>query len=142
MTHLLDTDHLSLLQHDTSPERAAVVLRINLAGEKFVVASVVSYHEQMRGAHAIVNASKNRSQVVKGYALMSRVISDYRQFKILPFDDIAASVHANLDNLKLRMSTMDLRISAITLANNLTLVTRNTSEFARVPNLKLEDWTK
>lgn len=33
MTHLLDTDHLSLLQHDASAERAAVVLRINLVGE-------------------------------------------------------------------------------------------------------------
>ena len=33
-----------------------------------------------------------------------------------------------------------LLIASIALANRLTLVTHNTSEFNRVPNLKLEDW--
>ncbi len=35
----------------------------------------------------------------------------------------------------------DLMIAAIALANGLTLVTNNTREFARVPGLKLEDWS-
>ncbi len=47
-----------------------------------------------------------------------------------------------MDKLRLRIGTMDLRIASIALANDLTLVTRNTSDFARVPNLKIEDWTK
>lgn len=34
----------------------------------------------------------------------------------------------------------DLQIAAIALANDLTLVTHNTREFARVPDLRLEDW--
>jgi tRNA(fMet)-specific endonuclease VapC len=34
----------------------------------------------------------------------------------------------------------DTLIAAIALANDLTLVTNNTREFSRVPNLKIEDW--
>lgn len=34
----------------------------------------------------------------------------------------------------------DLLIASIALANNLTVITRNTREFERVPGLKLENW--
>jgi len=34
----------------------------------------------------------------------------------------------------------DLMTAAIALANNATLVTHNTREFARVPGLRTEDW--
>ena len=34
----------------------------------------------------------------------------------------------------------DLQIAAIALQNGLILVTHNTREFGRIPNLKLEDW--
>ncbi|MFT4267458.1 MAG: VapC toxin family PIN domain ribonuclease, partial [Xenophilus sp.] len=34
----------------------------------------------------------------------------------------------------------DLQIAAITLGHDLTTVTRNTREFARVPGLRVEDW--
>ena len=34
----------------------------------------------------------------------------------------------------------DMQIAAIALANNLTLVTHNTAEFSRIPDLALDDW--
>ena len=36
---------------------------------------------------------------------------------------------------------MDLRIGAIALANDMTVLTRNLIDFGRVPNLTVEDWT-
>ena len=80
--------------------------------------------------------------MVKGYALLSRIIADYGRFEILPFDAAAAAVFDVLDAMKLGVKTMDLRIAAIARSRDLTVVTRNLSDFGRVPNLKTEDWTK
>jgi tRNA(fMet)-specific endonuclease VapC len=36
---------------------------------------------------------------------------------------------------------MDLRIAAITKVHSMTLLTKNTLDFERVPGLRFEDWT-
>jgi tRNA(fMet)-specific endonuclease VapC len=62
----------------------------------------------------------------------------------LPFDDPAAEeygrIRSHLANQGIAIGPNDLIIAAIALANKLTLVTHNTSEFSRVPGLALEDW--
>ena len=54
---------------------------------------------------------------------------------------LSIDVYQNLWIQKLRVGTMDLKIAAIALANDATLVTRNTIDFQRVPGLRIEDWT-
>lgn len=70
----------------------------------------------------------------------------FRQFVSLPFDDAAARHYGNIrHHLESRGQTIgpnDLQIAAICLAHDLTLVSTNTSEFGRVPGLKVEDWTQ
>ncbi len=62
----------------------------------------------------------------------------------VPFDEASA-----LDSAELRaylassgqlIGAYDLLIAAIVRVHGLTLVTHNTAEFSRVPNLRLEDW--
>jgi len=36
---------------------------------------------------------------------------------------------------------MDLRIGSIAMANGMTVLTRNTVDFEKIPNLQVEDWT-
>jgi tRNA(fMet)-specific endonuclease VapC len=43
---------------------------------------------------------------------------------------------------RVRVATLDLRIASIALCRGLTLLTRNISDFGRVPGLKTEDWTQ
>jgi tRNA(fMet)-specific endonuclease VapC len=66
------------------------------------------------------------------------------QFKSLPFDDDAAMaygrIRAELAKAGTPIGPNDLMIAAIALANNLTLVTHNVSEFGRITDLKIEDW--
>ena len=66
------------------------------------------------------------------------------QFESLPFDDSvcehAAKIRADLANAGNPIGAYDILIAATALANDLTLVTHNVSEFSRVGGLKIEDW--
>jgi tRNA(fMet)-specific endonuclease VapC len=66
------------------------------------------------------------------------------RFFSLPFDDAAATeygtLRAHLERQGTPISANDMLIAAIALANNLILVTHNTTEFTRLPGLKFEDW--
>lgn len=65
-------------------------------------------------------------------------------FESLPFDDLAAETYGRLRTALEKQGKLigpyDLLIAAIALAHGVTLVTHNTSEFGRVPDLALEDW--
>lgn len=63
---------------------------------------------------------------------------------ILPFDDPAAGVYADLrvelEARGQRLDEPDLRVAAIALSRDLTLITGNVRHFGRVPDLPVEDW--
>jgi len=142
MTYLLDTDHLSILQRPASRERNVIVANINLHDPAHVCACVISFHEQAMGCHNRVQRARTPDALIEAYEFFLRVIRDYTQFPVLPFDRPAADEWLKLKARKVRVKPMDLRIAAIALADHLTLVTRNTADFAKVPNLTLADWTK
>jgi tRNA(fMet)-specific endonuclease VapC len=94
-----------------------------------IVASEL-YHGCLRSAQSAVSRAK-----------VDAVLQPYLS---LPFDEAAADVHArirhHLETLGTPIGPYDLQIAAIALANSLTVVTHNTTEFSRVPGLMLEDW--
>ncbi len=67
-----------------------------------------------------------------------------RMFHSLPLDDnsaeVAARIQGELSARGLRIGSNDLFVAAIAVANDLTLVTHNISEFGRVAGLRIEDW--
>lgn len=81
--------------------------------------------------------SQNRA---KNMADVEQFVSGFRA---LPFDNDAAVRHAelraHLSPLGTPVGPHDAMIAAIALAHDLILVTHNTTEFSRVPGLKLED---
>ena len=68
----------------------------------------------------------------------------FNGFNSVTFEDKAALhfgfIRAHLSRLGTPIGPYDLQIAAIAVANDLTLVTHNTREFIRVPELMLEDW--
>lgn len=52
----------------------------------------------------------------------------------------AGHLRASLERQGRTIGPYDLLIAGIALAHNLTLVTRNTREFERVPELRVENW--
>jgi tRNA(fMet)-specific endonuclease VapC len=71
-----------------------------------------------------------------------QTILDTVQF--LPFGlaevDQAANIRVALEKEGLSIGTNDILIAATALANQAILVTHNTKEFGRIPQLQIEDW--
>ena len=65
-------------------------------------------------------------------------------FTILPFETndalSAARIRACLARHRIIIGAYDIQIAAQGLSRGLTVVTHNTGEFSRIPELKLEDW--
>ena len=142
MKYLLDTDHISLLEHRRGPQYAALVVRLNLHAADGIGVCVVSFHEQAMGANNRIQTARTDQELLRGYELMSGLLDHYRRFPVLPFDAAALGDFHILRQQKVRIGTRDLRIAAIARSRNLTVITRNLSDFGKVPNLKTEDWTK
>lgn len=142
MKSLFDTDTLSVWQWDTMPDAGVLRLRLDDLADGDIGVSVVTIHEQANGCHAQLNRAKTGRDLVVGYTLFDKLVQSLLKFPVVRFDDAAAAMQGVLQALKTGVKPMDLRIAAIALATNLTLVTRNVSDFTRVPNLKIEDWTR
>ena len=74
-----------------------------------------------------------------------RVLHDFFEpFVSLPFDDSCSEPYGRigqeLEHLSTPIGPYDLMIAATAIANDLTLVTHNLDEFARVVGLRYEDW--
>lgn len=67
-----------------------------------------------------------------------------QQFISIPFDDSAAEQYGRLRAYLTAKGTPigpnDLLIASIAMSQGRILITHNTSEFARVPGLSIEDW--
>lgn len=131
MRYLLDTNVCVVFLNGRSPSVRDRLLAT--PAEEIAVCSVVKA-ELFYGAFRSNNPKRtlNRQQ-----AFSSRFVS-------LPFHDeaalLAGEIRAKLASAGTPIGSYDLQIAAISLINNLTLVTHNTREFERVDELQLEDW--
>lgn len=103
--------------------------------------SVISFHEQVLGGHAIIIRPRKTADVIRGYSYLLEILQSFSSRIVLPFDAAAQTVFGGLHSQKIRIATMDLRIAAIALSEGLILLTRNKRDFGKVPGLTTEDWT-
>ncbi|MCP4106391.1 MAG: type II toxin-antitoxin system VapC family toxin [Desulfobacteraceae bacterium] len=59
----------------------------------------------------------------------------------MKYDSGAEAYFQTLCKRKIRIGTQDLKIAAIALNHDATVVTRNKRDFERIPSLKIEDWS-
>lgn len=97
--------------------------------------------EQTRGWLAYLARARTENERIRAYAKLHSHFEDYRLRTILDYDARSAEVERELTKSRLRLGTMDLRIAAIVLANDATLLSRNLKDFSKVPGLRVEDWT-
>lgn len=137
---VLDTDVISLLQQGGEADLRTLRDRLRDRGEPVRV-TIVSLQEQMRGRLAQCAQARTPDEYVIAARQLHKTWTDYQTRLILDFDDRAATEFKQLKAAKVRIGTMDLRTAAIALANRATLITRNLSDFRKVPGPRAEDWT-
>jgi tRNA(fMet)-specific endonuclease VapC len=138
--YLLDTDHISCIQRRSGVEFQRLKARMDRYSSQDFALSIISFHEQILGAHSFINRAKNDAEILRGYTLLREILQGFSKATVLPFDDKALIIFEQLQKKKLQMGTMDLKIASIALSRNLVLLTRNVKDFIKVPDLKMEDW--
>lgn len=139
---VLDTDLLTLIQRKSGQEYERLNARLEAAaGTELVFVTIVSYEEQTRGWLALLAKSKRMDRQVDAYSRLRAHLEDYRSRLILDFDVSAVRCLEQLQSLRVRIGAMDLKIAAICLANDATLISHNLRDFRKVPGLRVEDWS-
>jgi tRNA(fMet)-specific endonuclease VapC len=135
--YVLDTDILTLYQHDHPP----VVQRVDAQPRSDVVVTVISMQEQVDGWRSLLGRARTHAQQAVAYDFFSKLVIAVHRFPILYCPEPAILRYEQLLTLRLNVGRMDLRIAAIALENAAVVVTRNQRDFGRVPGLTLEDWS-
>ncbi|MBO1347909.1 MAG: type II toxin-antitoxin system VapC family toxin [Hormoscilla sp. GUM202] len=134
---ILDTDHVSLFQH----RHPLVIQRVNAVNSEDIGVTVITVEEQMRGWLNAIRQSSRPDRLLWAYIGLRTGVEFFNGVNLLDFDRDAYDCYAELIRQRIRIGTQDLRIAAIALSRNAILVTRNRRDFARVPDLRLDDWT-
>lgn len=138
---VLDTDHVSLLEWSGTPLTQKLGSRLRRLSSDEICTTVISYEEQLRGwMSALAKATKLKDQI-DVYRRLKGQLNNYCKLIVLTFDENAAVEFARLRKEYPRLGTMDLKIAAITLTQDATLLSRNRRDFGQITGLKLEDWT-
>jgi tRNA(fMet)-specific endonuclease VapC len=134
---LLDTDHLTLFQH----RHPALMRRIAARPAGLLGISPINVEETLRGRLAPLARLLSGTAQVQAYADLVDAVHLILQFPIVPFDSACDAEYQRLRSMRLRIGTHDLKIAAVALVNQLTLLTRNRRDFGRIPSLTLDDWS-
>jgi len=138
---VLDTDHLTLLERRQSAASQVLQVRLDRLDIGSRATTIVTYEEQTRGPMAYVARAKTVAQEIEAYARLKTHLHSFRHILVLDFDERAGVEYQRLRQSRLRIGTMDLKIAAIALARDATLLSKNLSDFGKVPGLKVADWT-
>ena len=137
---VLDTNHVSELGYGT-PTGLRLRDRLLHSGEE-TATTIITVEEQLRGWLAEIHRLSDPRRQIPPYRRLQERVDFFARWTVLPWDATAAELFLNLRRQGLRIGSMDLKIACIALVHNSTLLTRNTSDFARVPGLRVEDWTQ
>jgi tRNA(fMet)-specific endonuclease VapC len=89
---------------------------------------------------AYLNQARTPGGVLTAYEKLEDLLGYFAKSNIARFVQAAAARFLNLRKQGVRLGTLDLRIAAIALTNNCTLLSSNLKDFRKVPGLMVEDW--
>jgi tRNA(fMet)-specific endonuclease VapC len=137
---ILDTDHVSLFLKGNT----LVCDRIFQTDPDDLAISVITAEEICQGWLSEINKysqANQSSRLLLAYSEFEKSLDFFQTIQRLSFDTNAYNQFEILRHQFRRLGTRDLRIAAIALSLNATVITRNTKDFGQIPNLSIEDWS-
>ena len=139
---VLDTDHISLLERGNSRDAERLRSRPSAVPPDEAATTIITYEEQTRGWFAYMARSRTLTQQTQAYQRLLRHLDHYRHIPVLPFDAPAAAHFQRLQQSRVRIGSMDLKIAAIVLDHDATLLSRKLTDFGLVPGLRIQYGTR
>jgi tRNA(fMet)-specific endonuclease VapC len=138
--YILDTDHISLFLGNYPPIRDRV-----FQTKADCSITIISVQEIFNGWVGQLNRVENEAYKIEIYQRLLITTKFIQQMPVLNYEQSASDRYQQIikDNpiLAKRRLEKDMRIAAIALANEATIVTRNKRDFEQVPRLIIDDWS-
>ncbi|MBQ9494015.1 MAG: type II toxin-antitoxin system VapC family toxin [Treponema sp.] len=132
--YLLDTNICIFLVKNKFP---VLTKRIFASDSSELFLSSVSIAEMEYGASKSRNREKNRQALLDFCTDFDNIIDFTTEDA-----EVYGVIRAYLEKCGKVIGPYDMQIAAQAMTRNLTIVTNNYDEFARIPWIKVEDWTK
>lgn len=136
MPYLLDTDSASLALNGTQ----RVLSRVQRTPDVWL--SGIAAEEITRGLLAVINKSRDKSDMPALYELLARTLKAFCDYNIHSYNEEAARIYASFSPQVKRVGTQDCRIAASAIAAGWIVVTANQKDFSRIPGVRFEDWSR
>lgn len=104
---------------------------------------VIVVEEVLRGRLNFIRqaqTARKRAKLTRAYHFFERSFADLRTQQILPYDDAADKVFERWRKEGFQTPTNDLRIAAICVSQQATLVSRNRKDFEELSELTVVFW--
>ena len=135
---VLDTNHFTELALGSSLGRRLSDRIETQRADAF--SCIVAAEESLQGWIAFVRRHHAGKEQVECYRRLQSCLQALANMTILPFDREAADIFHDLQTRQRRVGTMDLKIAAICIAHDATLLTRNVGDFDGINGLRVENW--
>ena len=137
---ILDTDHASLFLKG----HTLVCDRIFQTEPDDLAISIITAEEICQGWLSEINKysqAAQSSRLLLAYSEFEKALDFFQTIQRVSFDTNAYHQFEILRHQFRRLGTRDLRIAAIALSINATVITRNAKDFGQIPTLSIEDWS-
>lgn len=134
----LDTDIATLVFR----KQDRVLARLATVAADRIAFTLVTWLEVLRGRIEAIIKAATAAELLAAVDGLQKSETFLTQFLLVPITDAVAAQFEQLRaNKKLnKMDSGDRLQAALALSHGATLVTRNTKDYAHVPNLKLDNW--
>jgi tRNA(fMet)-specific endonuclease VapC len=134
---VLDTDHVTLY-HTGNPQ---VLQNIALHAADTLTICVITVEEQLTGWQTALRQAKDDARREQVYRRMALAVESLSGWLVIPFTHSAMLRHRALLRLHRNVGSNDLKIAAVAIEFNATVITRNQRDFRQVAGLTLADWS-